>query len=172
MVQMGYWRSYWGELMQLMQDFHVVRYRPFLDWERKFHFHWVLSNPILGKKYYCPSYSSILCRPAFFVSPDSPSKISPDEVERLNLRKYAEKLRDSLKANDVRFKVSYDIRERILDVRGGDRRETLITIRECNSIRLKNLYVAFLLQCGKDFDVWCQAIRDDSIQSYESIPTP
>ena len=106
------------------------------------------------------------------MSPDSPSKISPDEVERLNLRKYAEKLRDSLKANDVRFKVSYDIRERILDVRGGDRRETLITIRECNSIRLKNLYVAFLLQCGKDFDVWCQAIRDDSIQSYESIPTP
>jgi hypothetical protein len=106
------------------------------------------------------------------VPTDSPSKVSPDEVERLDLRKYAEKLRDSLKSKDIRYKVCFDNDERILSVSGGDRRESLITIRECNPVRLKNLYCAFSLQCGMNFDDWCQAIRDDAIQSYESIPTP
>ena len=105
---------------------------------------------------------------------DSPSKIDKSESERLNLQKYAEKLKASLKKIDKTYSVRYDRKKQILDVIGGtgiDRR-TLIVVSECDSTRLKNVYCALSLQCYGQFESWRDAIRDGEIRSYETVPTP
>ena len=104
----------------------------------------------------------------------SPSKVDQSESERLNLQKYAEKLKVSLKKINTTYSVRYDKEQRIIDVTGGKGKDwgRLATIRECDSTRLKDAYCALSLQCFGDFESWRRAIAEDLIQSYDTVLTP